>query len=134
MADTCKHSDTHSVDDQNSGAHIVSCIVCRALVHVCFKPLEDQIEKQMEEVRVWGVYYSKGFQRPSEAAAAMRGMEDVLINLRKAMLMARISKNEIVERLARQFEARGEAAVAASIRDFKAEVSISEPEPVSKSP
>jgi hypothetical protein len=129
MVDPCKHTEAQSAEDHDSGAHIVYCPACRALTHVCFKPLEDQIERQLEDVRGWGVYFSKGYQRPSEAAAAQRKVEDVLVNLREAMLMARITKNEIVERLARLFEARGEAAVAASIRDFKAEVAIPEPEP-----
>lgn len=128
MAEVCKHSNAHSSEDQDSGAHIAYCPDCRTITHVCFKPLEDQIERQLDDVRGWGVYYSKGHQRPSDAAAAQRKVEEILVNLREAMLMSRITKNEIVERLAKIFEARGESTVAAAIRDFKLEVAIPEPE------
>lgn len=128
MAEVCKHSNAHSSENQDSGAHIAYCPDCRTITHVCFKPLEDQIERQLEEIRGWGVHYSKGHARPSDAAAVQRRMEEILAHLREAMLMARITKNEIVERLARLFEARGEGSVAAAIRDFKLEVAIPEPE------
>lgn len=125
MAD-CKHQNTKNSEDADSGAHIVYCSDCGAITHACFKPLYDEIEKQMEEVRTWGVNFAKGHSAMSAQAAASRRVETVLGNLRLAMLMARITKNEIVEALAKQFEAQHEPSVAAAIRDFKLEVAIHE--------
>lgn len=128
MADKCQHSNARQSEDQDTGAHIGFCPDCGQITHACFKPLYDQIEKNLESVREWGVYHSKGFQRASDSAAAQRKVEDVLTNLREAMLMARIEKNVFVERIAKVFEERGETSVAASIRDLKLEVAIHEPE------
>lgn len=127
MADPCKHSNARQSEDADTGAHIAFCPDCGAITHACFQPLYDQVERQLEEVRTWGVYHSKGYNRPSESAAAQRRVEEVLINLREAMLMARIEKNVFVERIAKVFEERGEASVAAAIRDLKLEVAIHEP-------
>jgi len=128
MADKCKHSNAHSSDDQDTGAHISYCPDCRTIIHACFKPLYDRIEKDLESVRVWGVYHSKGYQSASESASAQRKVEEVLTNLREAMMVSRIDKNVLVERIAKIFEERGEVSVAASIRDLKLEVAIHEPE------
>jgi len=128
MVEKCQHTNARSSEDGDTGTHIVYCLDCNQITHACFKPLYDEIEKNLEEVRVWGVYHSKGYQRPSESAAAQRKMEEILTNLRTAMLMARIDKNIFVERIAKIFEERGEASVAASIRDLKLEVAIHEPE------
>lgn len=127
MTQPCQHKNVKSEENDDTGAHIVFCLDCQVVSHVCFKPLQDRIERDLEEVRGWGVYYSKGYQRPSEAAGAQRKMEEILANLREAMLMARITKNEIIERLAGFFDQRGDAATAALVRDFKAELAVPEP-------
>lgn len=128
MAEDCKHTNARQSEDQDTGAHIGFCPDCGQITHACFKPLYDRIEKDLEFVREWGVYHSKGYERPSDSAAAQRRMEDILKNLREAMLMARIEKNVFVERIAKIFELRGETSVAASIRDLKLEVAVHEPE------
>jgi hypothetical protein len=131
----CTHTNAHSSDHADSGAHVVYCPDCRQITHACFKPLWDQVEKNLEEIRTWGVYFSKADgRRASESAAIQRTVEAVLTNLREAMLMSRIDKNEIIERIAKAFEGRGQKDVAASIRDLKLEMSIHDDQHVESAP
>jgi hypothetical protein len=125
MAATCQHTNATDSDHKDSGAHIVYCPDCKSITHVCFKPIYDHVEKAFEVVRTWGVAFSKmGERRASDAAAIQREMEALLVNLREAVLMARVNKNEFIEQVATLFEERGQRDVAASIRDLKMEVSI----------
>lgn len=125
MAVACQHTNAVSSDHADSGAHIVYCPDCRGITHACFKPLYDHIEKNLESVRAWGVAVSKAVgTRASDSAAIQREVESVLVNLREAMLMARIEKNEFLERIAQVFEGRGQREVAASVRDLKLEIAI----------
>lgn len=121
----CQHTNATDSDHKDSGAHIVYCPDCKTITHVCFKPIYDHVEKAFELVRSWGVAFSKmGDRRASDAAAIQREMETMLTNLREAVLMARVNKNEFLEQVATIFEGRGQRDVAASIRDLKMEVSI----------
>ena len=87
--------------------------------------LFDHIEKNLETVRSWGVAVSKsGNLRASDSIAIQREMEAVIKNLREAVSMARINKNEFLEQVAAVFEERGQRDTAAAVRDLKLEVSI----------
>ena len=130
MTDPCKHTNAVQADHADSGAHIGFCPDCRQLSHVCFKPLYDHIEKGLEKIRVWGVHYSKADgRRASESVAVQREVESILAELREAMLMARATKNAVLEEIAGIFERRGQQAVGAEVRDLKLEVSLVHDEP-----
>lgn len=125
MAATCQHTNATDSDHKDSGAHIVYCPDCKTITHVCFKPIYDHVEKAFEMVRTWGVAFSKmGDRRASDASAIQREMESMLTNLREAVLMARVNKNEFIEQVAAIFEERGQRDTAAAVRDLKMEVSI----------
>lgn len=121
----CQHKNGQSSDHADSGAHVIYCPDCKTVTHACFKPLWDQVERDLEKIRLWGVNFSKADgRRASESASIQREVEAVIANLREAMLMARIDKNELLERVASVFEGRGQKDVAASIRDLKLEMSL----------
>ncbi len=125
MAATCQHTNATDSDHRDSGAHIVYCPDCKTITHVCFKPIYDHVEKAFELLRTWGVAFSKmGDRRASDALAIQREMETTITNLREAVLMARVNKNEFLEQVATLFEERGQRDVAAQMRDLKMEVSI----------
>ncbi len=126
MADKpCNHTNAVEADHKDSGSHVVVCPDCRVITHVCFKPLYDHIEKNLETIRTWGVAVSKmGDRRASDSIAIQREMEAVLKNLREAVLMSRTNKNEFLEQVALVFEERGQRDTAAAVRDLKLEVSI----------
>lgn len=125
MADICKHTNAVETDNKDAGVHVVFCPDCKTMTHVCVKPLFDHIEKNLETVRSWGVAVSKsGNLRASDSIAIQREMEAVIKNLREAVSMARINKNEFLEQVAAVFEERGQRDTAAAVRDLKLEVSI----------
>lgn len=128
MSDPCKHTNAVQDEHPDSGAHIAFCPDCKRIIHACFKPLDDHIEKNLELVRAWGVAVSKADgRRPSDSAAIQREVEAVIRNLREAALMSRATKNSLLEDLSALFEARGERDLAMRMRDLKLEIAIKPP-------
>ena len=125
MADPCKHSNAVSTAHGDSGAHVVVCKDCGAVTHVCLTPLYDEIEKQLEVIRSWGVYYSKDSSvKSADAAMKQREMEDIITNLRTAAMQGRTVKNTFLEQMAVRLEGAGQDKAAQYLRDIKSEVTI----------
>jgi hypothetical protein len=125
MADLCKHTNAVETEHKDAAVHVIFCPDCKTMTHVCVKPLFDHIEKNLETIRSWGVAFSKmGDRRASDSIAIQREMEAVIRNLREAVSMSRINKNEFLEQIATVFEERGQRDTAMAVRDLKLEVSI----------
>jgi hypothetical protein len=121
----CKHLKTVEHTDKDTEAHVVICKKCLKVTHVCFTPLYDDIEKGLEEMRKWGVFYSKeGVQLLAQGAAVQENMEETLKKMRQAMLMARINKNQMLEGVAQFLEENDQPVAAKVVRSLKLEVAV----------
>jgi hypothetical protein len=124
MADPCKHKDSRSTDDADTGTHIIVCTECHAVTHICFSPLPEDVEKALEEVRVWGVHYAKAAKSPSMGSTLSDKMEAVIGDLRRTCLQARIEKNKVVEAAAKFLSDLGNETAADQVRKLKLEKTV----------
>lgn len=121
---TCVHANAFETTRKDLGLHVAVCPECRDIRHACFEPLPDQIEQGMEEVRRWSQHYAKSANRVSDGAVIAQKNEQVMNELRKAMIQHRMSKNEALEIVALAFDEKGMADAAIVARSLKLEVSI----------
>lgn len=128
-AEICKHPDTQSTQNADLGIHVTICKACFGVTHVCLNPLHDDVEKDLEKVREWGVFYAKAVgNMTAKSAVIMQDMERAIRNFRTAMFQARADKNTTVEGIAKFLEEMDRADAASIVRTLKANVSIGEPE------
>lgn len=120
----CKHPDVVSATDSDTGTHLGVCTACYAVTHICLNPLYDRIEQDLEEVRRWGVHYAKSSAKLSDGAVLSGQVEDVLTNIRRAMLDTRANKNLIVEAVAKRLEEWNKKDTAEMVRTLKLEVAV----------
>lgn len=121
MAEECKHSDCRSSEDRDTGAHITVCMGCGLIRHVCFTPLDDEIEKGLEKAREWGVAFSKQARSPSMGAMVQKEMEKILSTFRTGLMQSRIDKKTVVETVAAFLDGQNQPEAAAMVRTLKLE-------------
>lgn len=124
MAADCKHKDSRSTDHADTGAHVVVCVECHAVTHICFAPLPEEVEKSLEEVRKWGVFHAKGAKTPAVQSGLMDQMEALIGDLRRVCLQSRIDKNKYVEAAAKFLSDLGNETAADQVRKLKLETTV----------
>ena len=120
----CKHPKAFEVTDKNLNIHITVCPDCKLLRHVCFDPLTDDSEKALEQVKVWAQHYAKAAPRVSDGALIAQKSQKVIDELNRAMLHARIQKNDVLETVAQLLEERNQKEAAQIVRNLKLEVAV----------
>lgn len=120
----CAHPEVRSTRNEDIGCHVTICVSCGLVKHVCFDMLPEEVEKAMEDVRTWGVVYSKSAKRLADQAMLQDQMERSIKVLRIAPIHSKMTKNETLEAAAKELDARQMGDAAKFLRNLKLELTV----------